>query len=83
MHAPHHAPDAYLAEYRGKFDKGWDVERDDIFAKQLEMGLFPPGTNNTARPDAGPRPHTVTRRSLLITSTEAVLFPKPVVVIAT
>ena len=33
----------YLEEYRGKFDAGWDAEREAVFAKQLESGIFPKG----------------------------------------
>jgi len=40
MHSPHQAPQKYIAKYKGKFDKGWDVARDEIFAKQKAMGFF-------------------------------------------
>ena len=49
MHAPHQAPAAYLAKYRGRFDDGWDVARDTWFARQMEMGLFPAGTQPAPR----------------------------------
>ena len=42
-HAPHQAPAAYLDKYRGRYDDGWDVARDRWFARQLELGLLPPG----------------------------------------
>ncbi|HWA64947.1 MAG TPA: arylsulfatase [Mycobacteriales bacterium] len=48
-HAPHQAPPEYLAKYRGKFDAGWDVARDQWFARQLEMGLVPAGTDLAPR----------------------------------
>ena len=35
MHAPHQAPEAYLAKYRGRFDEGWDVERAKWFATAI------------------------------------------------
>ena len=28
-HAPHQAPDEYLRKYRGRYDQGWDITRDD------------------------------------------------------
>jgi len=49
QHAPHHAPDSYLAKWRGKFDEGWDVHRDRVFARQKKMGIIPPGTTLAAR----------------------------------
>jgi arylsulfatase len=49
QHAPHQAPASYLAKYRGRFDDGWDVARDKWFARQLEMGLLPAGTELAPR----------------------------------
>ena len=43
-HAPHQAPPAFLAKYRGRFDEGWDVVRERWFARQLELGVIPAGT---------------------------------------
>ena len=48
-HAPHQAPDEYLAKYRGKFDEGWDVWRQRVFERQLEMGVIPPDTQLSPR----------------------------------
>lgn len=50
MHAPHHAPQAYLDKYKGKFDMGWDKAREMIHKRQLEMGVIPAGTELTERP---------------------------------
>jgi arylsulfatase len=49
-HAPHHAPAEYPKRYRGKFDAGWDVLREQTLARQIEMGVVPAGTQLTARP---------------------------------
>ena len=43
-HAPHQAPQSYLDKYRGRFDAGWDVARQEWFQRQLDSGLIPPGT---------------------------------------
>ena len=43
-HAPHQAPEEYLARYRGKFDEGWDVMRARWFARQIELGIVPADT---------------------------------------
>jgi arylsulfatase len=42
MHAPHHVPKEWADKYKGKFDAGWDACRDQVFAKQKELGLGPP-----------------------------------------
>lgn len=50
VHAPHHAPKDWLAKYIGKFDHGWDKQREMTHAKQIEMGVIPKGTKLTPRP---------------------------------
>lgn len=41
MHTPHHAPKEYIEKYRGKFDAGWDVVRNQWFERQKEIGIIP------------------------------------------
>jgi len=48
-HAPHQAPAEYLQRWRGRFDDGWDVAREKWFARQLELGLLPEGTELAPR----------------------------------
>lgn len=48
-HAPHQAPPAYMAKYRGKFDEGWDVIRERWFKKQIETGVIPANTQLAPR----------------------------------
>ena len=36
--------------YRGRFDHGWDRWREEVFARQLEMGIVPPDTKLSPRP---------------------------------
>lgn len=48
-HAPHQAPAEYLARYRGVYDRGWDVVRAERHARQIEMGVVPPGTRLAPR----------------------------------
>lgn len=54
-HAPHQAPDEYLAKYRGRFDEGWDVWRQRVHRRQLELGVIPEGTELAPR-NPGVRP---------------------------
>ncbi len=50
IHAPHHTPDEYREMFAGDFDQGWDKVREETHARQLEMGIIPPGTQLTPRP---------------------------------
>jgi len=49
-HAPHHAPKEYIDKYKGKFDQGWDVLREEILARQKKMGIVPENTRLAAKP---------------------------------
>ncbi len=48
-HAPHHVPTEWSDKYKGKFDQGWDTLRDEIFARQKELGVIPPDCELTPR----------------------------------
>lgn len=48
-HAPHHVPKVWSDKYRGEFDAGWDVLREQIFARQKELGVIPGNAELTAR----------------------------------
>jgi arylsulfatase len=54
MHGPHHAPKDYIERYSSKFDEGWDVYRERVFARQKEMGLIPEDAQLTERNDMAP-----------------------------
>jgi arylsulfatase A-like enzyme len=49
MHSPHQAPAAHLDRWKGAFDEGYDVMRERWFARQLELGIVPAGTNPAPR----------------------------------
>jgi arylsulfatase A-like enzyme len=49
-HSPHHAPRPWIERYGGHFDIGWDAWRDANYARQLDMGVIPPGTALSPRP---------------------------------
>jgi arylsulfatase A-like enzyme len=48
-HAPHHVPKEWSDKYKGRFDEGWDALRDEIFARQKELGVIPPDAELTER----------------------------------
>ncbi|GAA0531893.1 arylsulfatase [Saccharopolyspora subtropica] len=41
-HAPYHVPPEYRERYRGKFDHGWDAQREITLRRQKEIGVVPP-----------------------------------------
>jgi arylsulfatase A-like enzyme len=49
-HAPHHVPAEWSDRYRGRFDAGWDALREEILARQKELGVVPPDAELSARP---------------------------------
>ena len=50
-HAPHHVPTEWSDRYKGRFDAGWDALRDETLARQKQLGVVPPDTELSARPD--------------------------------
>ena len=48
-HAPHQSPRPYVEKYKGRFDAGWDATRERWFARQLELGIAPKGTELAPR----------------------------------
>ena len=53
-HAPHQVPKEWADKYKGKFDQGWDKLREEIFARQKELGVIPHGAELTKRPEEIP-----------------------------
>ncbi|MFI2752121.1 sulfatase-like hydrolase/transferase [Cellulomonas sp. P22] len=53
-HAPHHVPKDWIDKYAGRFDDGWDVQRERTFTRQKELGVIPADTELTARHDEIP-----------------------------
>ena len=48
MHAPHHVPKEWADKYKGKFDQGYEVLREEILARQKALGVVPPDCELTA-----------------------------------
>jgi arylsulfatase len=51
-HAPHQVPKQWIAKYKGKFDQGWDKLREETLARQIKLGVVPPGTKLAPKPEA-------------------------------
>ncbi len=51
-HAPHHVPKEWIDKNKGRFDGGWDKMREETLARQIKLGVVPPGTKLAAKPEA-------------------------------
>lgn len=49
-HAPLQAPEEWNLRFRGQFDAGWDVMREQTLERQKAMGIVPADTVLAARP---------------------------------
>lgn len=50
-HWPHQAPASYIDAFKGRYDHGWDEVRRARLARQIELGIVPPGTELAPRND--------------------------------
>jgi arylsulfatase A-like enzyme len=50
-HSPSQVPADWRDKYKGKFDIGWDKYREEILARQKQLGIVPPNTQLTPKPD--------------------------------
>ena len=51
-HAPHHVPKEWIDKNKGRFDGGWDKLREETLARQIALGVVPPGTKLANKPEA-------------------------------
>jgi arylsulfatase len=49
-HAPHHVSAQYIDRFKGQFDGGWDVYRQQAFDRQKKLGVVPADAVLTPRP---------------------------------
>lgn len=49
-HAPHQAPADWIANFKGKFDLGWDLLREQTFNEQKRLGILPADAKLSPRP---------------------------------
>ncbi len=54
VHAPHHVWPEWIEKFSGRFDGGWDQLREEIYCRQLDLGVIPPDTALTPRPEQVP-----------------------------
>ena len=67
-HAPHQVAAEWSDQYKGKFDDGWDVYRQQVFAQQKRLGIIPaqrgPARSRSRRSRPGPRSRPTSRSSM-------------------
>jgi arylsulfatase len=73
-HAPHHVPESYIKKWKGKFDGGWDVIREQILARQIEMGIVPKDTRLAPKPEAIPEWESLTPDQKKLFTRQAEVF---------
>ena len=49
-HSPHQPKKEWIEKFKGKFDKGWNVMREEIFANQKRLGVIPANAKLTPWP---------------------------------
>jgi arylsulfatase A-like enzyme len=58
-HSPHNPTQEWIDKFKGKFDMGWNVMREQIFANQKRLGVIPATAQLTEWPDALPKWETL------------------------
>jgi len=54
IHAPLQVPEEWRDKYKGEFDQGWDVYREEVLARQKKLGLVPEDAQLVPRPETIP-----------------------------
>jgi arylsulfatase A-like enzyme len=78
-HAPHHAPQEFIDEYKGKFDDGYEAYREWVLPRMIERGILPEGTELTPlnpMPDGTFHPGDVVRPWDELSDEEKALFSR-------
>src|SRR5712692_9332879 len=53
-HAPHQVPKEWVEKYKGRFDGGWNLYREETFARQKKLGVIPSDAKLTEWPKVVP-----------------------------
>lgn len=73
-HAPHHPTPEWIAKFKGKFDHGWGVERERIFANQKRLGVIPANAKLTPWPESLPKWETLSDEDKKLFSRQAEVY---------
>jgi len=73
-HAPHQPTPEWIEKFKGKFDMGWNVMREQIFANQKKLGVIPPQTKLTEWPSILPKWDTLSPDEKKLYARQAEVF---------
>jgi len=77
--APHHAPQEYIDKYKGKFDDGYEANREWVLPRMIAKGLLPKDTQLTPMnplPDDVAQPADMVRPWNSLNADEKKLFSR-------
>ena len=73
-HSPHQPKKEWVEKMKGKFDMGWNVMRDSIFANQKRLGVLPANAQLTPWPAELPKWETLTADQKKLYARQAEVF---------
>jgi arylsulfatase A-like enzyme len=73
-HSPHQPTQEWIDKFKGKFDMGWNVMRDQIFANQQRLGVVPADAQLTPWPDGIPKWDTLSADEKKLFARQAEVF---------
>jgi len=73
-HSPHQPTTDWIDKFKGKFDMGWNVMREQIFANQKRLGVVPANAQLTPWPDALPKWETLSADEKKLFARQAEVF---------
>jgi len=73
-HSPHNPKQEWIDKFHGKFDMGWNVMRDQIFANQKRLGVVPEDAKLTPWPDVLPKWETLSADQKKLFARQAEVF---------
>ncbi len=73
-HSPHQPKPEFVTPFKGKFDKGWNALRDEIFANQKRLGVIPANAKLTEWPDSLPKWDTLSADQKKLFARQAEVF---------
>jgi arylsulfatase len=73
-HSPHQPKAEWVAKFKGKFDKGWNALREEIFASQKKLGVIPANAKLTDWPDSLPKWDSLTADQKKLFARQAEVF---------
>jgi arylsulfatase A-like enzyme len=73
-HSPHQPTKEWIDKFKGKFDMGWNVLREQIYANQKRLGVIPANAKLTEWPDSLPKWDTLSADQKKLYARQAEVF---------